>query len=329
MVDVIHFRHFVPFHQLPTCVVGTSRVPFLQLGVCQGLVTSRSGQDSAERHLGTGKQSWSRLLQSAVPGTEGRVSSLSSYVTLTKFKRETVSSILGTIRKGVLHVLDWPQGHSFRFSTLSLDCTRGESLPVQGSPFWPFYSSSGLPQGVCFGIRVVSQEGNSDPLLYCMDDWLVIAESIPLLLQHHKQLLQLYKDLGIVINMEKSDLELFSSAPYLGMLTMTGTIWERVFPTNSRIVIFWDLADKFLHPSSPPTKMWQQFGMLCSQGWDQGLPPSLAAGITLVSSIGQSSKTSASFRGLQAVYRVVATGGEMGTRSPLQVPLFLFMSSPC
>ena len=50
-----------------------------------------------------------------------------------------------------------------------------------------------------------------------MDDWLVIVESIPLLLQHPEQLLQCSQDLGIVINWEKSDLEPSSRAQYLGM----------------------------------------------------------------------------------------------------------------
>ena len=49
-------------------------------------------------------------------------------------------------------------------------------------------------------------------LLCCRDDWLVIAELFPCLLEHSELLLQ---DLMIVINMEKSDLELTSKAQYL------------------------------------------------------------------------------------------------------------------
>ena len=68
-------------------------------------------------------------------------------------------------------------------------------------------------------------------LLCYLGDWLVIAESVPLLLQHCKQFLLLYKDLGVAINIVKSDLKLFSMAQYLGMLV--DTIRERVFPTDS------------------------------------------------------------------------------------------------
>ena len=43
----------------------------------------------------------------------------------------------------------------------------------------------------------------------------MVAESVPLLLHHQVQLLQVCQDLGTVINWEKSDLELASMAQYL------------------------------------------------------------------------------------------------------------------
>ena len=54
-----------------------------------------------------------------------------------------------------------------------------------------------------------------------MDGWFVILEYIPLLMQQLKQLLQLCKDLRIVMNMGKTDLELVSKAHYLRMLIDT------------------------------------------------------------------------------------------------------------
>ena len=92
------------------------------------------------------------------------------------------------------------------------------------------------------------------PLRY-LGDWLVIAELVPLLLQHQEHLLQLYWDLGIVINWEKSDLKLSSRAQYLGMLM--DTIKERVSMTNFWMINFRDLMDQFIVlPSS--ARMWQQ-----------------------------------------------------------------------
>ena len=49
----------------------------------------------------------------------------------------------------------------------------------------------------------------------------MIAEWVPLLLQHREQLLQHCQDLGVVINMEESDFKLSSMAQYLRMLIDT------------------------------------------------------------------------------------------------------------
>ena len=57
----------------------------------------------------------------------------------------------GVDLEGRLHVLDRPQGllpHSPGLSTLSPDRSWRQGLPVQGTVFWPFVSSSGLHQGV-------------------------------------------------------------------------------------------------------------------------------------------------------------------------------------
>ena len=59
-----------------TCFVGNYRVPFLRLGVCQGLGTSkRYGLDAGERSLRTGGESQAQLLQLSAFGPEkvGRV----------------------------------------------------------------------------------------------------------------------------------------------------------------------------------------------------------------------------------------------------------------
>ena len=95
----------------PTCVVGTSRIPFLCRGVCQGSGTSwRSGQDAGEvalelvDRLGPGYYSRLYLVKRALRGRGWHpvidVSSLNGYVIITKFKMETISSVLWLIRKG-------------------------------------------------------------------------------------------------------------------------------------------------------------------------------------------------------------------------------------
>ena len=54
-----------------------------------------------------------------------------------------------------------------------------------------------------------------------LDDWLIVAELLPLLLCHQEMLLQLFHHLGIIINWEKSDLLPYQWTLYLGMLLDT------------------------------------------------------------------------------------------------------------
>ena len=99
------FQVHCPLPPPSTCISETSRVLFLCLGVCQSSDTlRRSGQDT-----GTSGLSGSRLLQPAVSSAEViahvgdlviNFLSLNSYVTLSKFMVETVSLMLGLIRKG-------------------------------------------------------------------------------------------------------------------------------------------------------------------------------------------------------------------------------------
>ena len=58
-------------------------------------------------------------------------------------------------------------------------------------------------------------------LLCYMDDWLVVAKLLPLLLQHWDLVFQLYRDLGIVINWEKLEFHPSTHVQYLGMLIDT------------------------------------------------------------------------------------------------------------
>ena len=70
----------------------------------------------------------------------------------------------GSIRKWDL--CSWSAStHSSGLSTLSPDHTCGQGLPVQGSMFWPFYSSSGLCQSIFSGLGVGLQEGNTTLVL--------------------------------------------------------------------------------------------------------------------------------------------------------------------
>ena len=83
--------------------------------------------------------------------------------------------------------------------------------PVQSPVLWSFSA----PQ-VFTGVSVLVLKWSHHrgiQLLQYVDDWLV-AESMPLLLGHCHFILQWCQDLRIVINMEKSDLELTQMAQH-------------------------------------------------------------------------------------------------------------------
>ena len=81
-------------------------------------------------------------------------------------------------------------------------------------------------------------------------------ETRSLLLQHRYLVLQLCRNLGIVVNWEKSDLHHSTHVQYLGMLIDTSL--EKVFPSEARLSYFREVATSFLALPSPPAHMWQQ-----------------------------------------------------------------------
>ena len=92
-------------------------------------------------------------------------------------------------------------------------------------------------------------------MLCCLNDWLILVESVPCQLEHGSSL-TFVKTWGIVISLEKSDFKATNRAHYLGMLI--DIIWEIAYPTDSLISRFQDVADKFLLHPYLPAKMWQQ-----------------------------------------------------------------------
>ena len=93
-------------------------------------------------------------------------------------------------------------------------------------------------------------------LLRYLDDWLVILGLRTLLLQHQDLVLQVCKDLGIIVNWEKSDLQPSTCVQYLGLLVDTSL--EEVSPLEARLARFREVATSFLLLPSSSGHMWQQ-----------------------------------------------------------------------
>ena len=134
---------------------------------------------------------------------------------------ETISSVLGLIRKG-----DYMFSINLKDAYFQIPFHPGSQpyLRIElGEKVYQFnalcISLSTGPQVLASVFALVFEVGSQD-LCYC-DDWLVISELVSLLLQRNEQPLQRCKDLVIVINIEKSYLEPISKVQYPVMLINT------------------------------------------------------------------------------------------------------------
>ena len=140
------------------------------------------------------------------------LSSLNGYVTLNKLKMETVSSVLGSIKKGDFLFLIDHEGTCFQI-LIHLDCQPFLWITLERKVYQVkalCFDLSTVPKAFVrvFALVWLWAHGRGIRLPH----YVVITELVPLPLQHREQLVQLCKDLGIVFNLEKSDLEPTSRA---------------------------------------------------------------------------------------------------------------------
>ena len=174
-----------------------------------------------------------------VPKPDGKwrpvldVSRLNKYVKKTKFTMETPQTVQQALRKG-----DW---------LISLDMKDAYfHIPVhpQSRKFLRFMFDGVIYQfkALCFGLstapqvftRVLAPVGKIVHLagfrmILYLDDWLIIASSIEEMLRAKDFVLNLTKELGVMINFEKSHLVPTQQLIYLGMSIDTTRFW--VFPS--------------------------------------------------------------------------------------------------
>ena len=187
------------------------------------------------------------------------LSPLNGFVRQTPFKMETVTSVLSAIRGG-----DFLASIDLRDAYFQIPVHRSSRKYLRFLSCGTVYQFKVL----CFGLSTAPQvftkvfapisawaHRHGIRLLRYLDDWLILASSEEELRQHVRMLLSLCRDLGIVINEEKSDLVPKRRSTYLGMTIDTEV--AKVFPTESRVRNILAVGSEFLSMLEPPARMWQ------------------------------------------------------------------------
>ena len=187
------------------------------------------------------------------------LSPLNKFVSQTKFKMETIASVLASIREGdFMASLDLKDAY---FQVPIHQASRRYLRFVWGGVVHQF-------KALCFGLSTAPQvftrvfatvsawaHTAGIRLRRYLDDWLIVAESAQLVREALDQLLQVCRDLGIVVNMEKSNLQPSTQTKYLGVLIDSVRMDAR--PTDTRINNFLEITTRFLAQPSPPARLWQ------------------------------------------------------------------------
>ena len=187
------------------------------------------------------------------------LSSLNQHVEFTKFHMETPASVLRSIRPG-----DWMIFLDLKDAYLQIP------IHPASRKFLRFVTSLGVVQFrvLCFGLTTAPQVFTrvmapvsalmhrlGFRMLRYLDDWLLIGSSREEILRAREVLLNLCAFLGIVINLEKSNLTPSQSQIYLWMRIET-TI-SKVFPTQERILKLLSQLEDFLSSPVQPAALWR------------------------------------------------------------------------
>ena len=186
------------------------------------------------------------------------LSHLNEFVHLTRFKMETVASVVLYVREGdFLASLDLKDAYF--------------QIPIhQSSRELLRFTSEGTVyqfRALCFGLSTAPQvftgvfaavsawaHSHGVRLLRYLDDWLILASSEQEAKQSVQSLLSLCHTLRILIN-EKSDLVPSQTAKYLGMTIDTEA--GEVFPSLARVEKFLTVAESFCTMDAPTAQLWQ------------------------------------------------------------------------
>ena len=195
------------------------------------------------------------------------LSTLNLYVDVSHFRMETIQSVLLSVRQG-----DWMASIDLKEAYLQ--------VPVhpESRPFLRFVAHGQVYQftTLCFGLSTAPQvfsrvmapvsailHSRGIRMRRYLDDWLVQSSSCESLLHDLHVVLDLCRDLGIVINLEKSNLVPSQVAQYLGVVLDAQSFVAS--PSPDRIARLRSTAGEFLSSTDPPAGIWLSLlGMLSS-----------------------------------------------------------------
>ena len=268
MVDVLRVGYLLPFESPPpltndavtfsSYLPGTLRHLALRDEVEEML---RKGAIEVVTDRSPGFYSRLFLVEKASGGWRPVIdlSPLNRFVRQTRFVMETTRSVIASIRRN-----DFMLSIDLKDAYFQIPVHRSSRKYLRfvlGQTVYQF-------KALCFGLSTAPQvftrvftlvsvwaHSHGIRLRRYLDDWLVLASSRSQLLRDRDRLLEFCHGLGIVINFEKSDLTPKQRTLYLGMLIDTAA--ARVFPSDSRISKFREVARQFLSRQEQPARLWQ------------------------------------------------------------------------
>ena len=187
------------------------------------------------------------------------LSHLNKFILKTKFRMETVQSVLSSVRRG-----DW------MFSLDLKDAYLQVPMHEESRKYLRFVTSKGIYQfkALCFGLTTAPQvftrvmapvaailHSLGIRMLRYLDDWLVLASSIEECLRARDTVLSLCADLGIQLNLEKSSLTPSQVSIYLGI--EINTVIFRASPSLKRRDSLALIVGRFLSSKEQPASLWR------------------------------------------------------------------------
>ena len=195
------------------------------------------------------------------------LSLLNHFVDVSHFRMETIQSVLLSVRQG-----DWMASIDLREAYLQVpvhpESRRFLRFVAHGRGYQftaPCFGLSTAPQVFTQVMAPVSAILHSLGIRMrrYLDDWLVQASSREDLLRDLGVVLSLCRELGIVVNPEKSNFSPSQVVQYLGVIIDARTFMAS--PSPDRVSRLRSTAGEFLCSAAPPASLWQSLlGMLSS-----------------------------------------------------------------